>query len=228
MRWVGICAIVVAMFLSAGCNNSGSQGGWTSDFQVDKATLVNTGSNQFFPLRPGHQVILEKGTRKLVVTVLNETEMVDGVEARVVEERETASDTLLEISRNYFAMDPATRNVYYFGEDVDQYTNGQISGHEGGWRSGVNGARFGLLMPGTATLHARYAQELAPGVAMDRAEVIAVQEQFISQDVGRYQHCIRTEETSPLEPKAREYKTYCPGIGLVKDGDLKLSLVTIP
>lgn len=63
---------------------------------------------------------------------------------------------------------------------------------------------------------------------MDRAEVISVNEQFTSQDVGRYQACLRTRETTPLEPNAREYKTYCPGIGLVKDGDLKLSEVAIP
>jgi hypothetical protein len=125
-------------------------------------------------------------------------------------------------------MDPVSRNVYYFGEDVDSYTDGQVTGHEGSWLAGVNGARFGLAMPGTPTPRARYAQELAPGIAMDRSEIIAVNEQFTSQDVGRYQECIRTMETTPLEPRAREYKTYCPGIGLVKDGDLKLSEVTIP
>jgi hypothetical protein len=172
-------------------------------------------------------VVLQKGIQKLVVTVLNETKLVDGVETRVVEERETEADRLIEISRNYFALDPASKNVYYFGEEVDTYSNGQVTGHEGSWLSGVNGARFGLWMPGSPRLRARYSQELAPGVAMDRVEVIAVSEQF-AQDVGRYQECIRTMETTPLEPKAREYKTYCPGIGLVKDGDLTLTEVTIP
>lgn len=227
MRVAGTYMIAAVTAIGAGCGRTDSSR-WTSDFQVDKATLVSTGTNQFFPLRAGHRVVLGKGTQKLVVTVLNETRMVDGVETRVVEERETEGDRLIEISRNYFAMDPVTRNVYYFGEDVDEYENGKVTGHEGSWLSGVNGAKFGLAMPGTPAAGARYSQELAPNVAMDRVEIISVSEQFTSQDVARYQECIRTMETTPLEPKDREYKIYCPGIGLVKDGDLKLSEVTIP
>ena len=207
------------------CRTSSSD--WPTEYPVDKATLVPGGSNQWFPLRVGHRVVLQQGIQKLVVTVLNETRMVDGVETRVVEERETEGDRLIEISRNYFAVDPATRNVYYFGEEVDTYENGQVTGHAGSWLSGVNGATFGLWMPGSPRLRARYSQELAPGVAMDRVEVVAVKEQF-ADDVGRYQECIRTMETTPLEPKAREYKMYCPGIGLVKDGDLSLVEVTMP
>lgn len=228
MRRVAGAVMVAILVAGVACGQGARGGSWPSDYPVDKTTLVSTGSNQFFPLRPGHRVALGKGTQKLVVTVLNETRVVDGVETRVVEERETDADRLIEISRNYFAMDPTTKDVYYFGEEVDTYENGQVTGHEGSWLSGVNGAKFGLMMPGTPTLHARFSQELAPRIAMDRAEVIAVQEQFTSQDVGRYQQCIRTLETTPLEPKAREYKTYCPGFGLVKDGDLKLSEVTIP
>jgi hypothetical protein len=221
MRFTGSLLVLAAV----ACSNSGAD--WPTEYPVDKAILVPTGSNQWFPLRVGHRVVLQKGIQKLVVTVLNETKLVDGVETRVVEERETEADRLIEISRNYFALDPASKNVYYFGEEVDTYENGQVTGHEGSWLSGVNGARFGLWMPGSPRLRARYSQELAPGVAMDRVEVIAVSEQF-AQDVGRYQECIRTMETTPLEPKAREYKTYCPGIGLVKDGDLTLTEVTIP
>lgn len=216
------------MLLLLAATACGNEDGWTTEYPVDKSTLVSTGSSQFFPLRPGHRVALGKGTRKLILTVLNETKMVDGVETRVVEERETEGDQIIEISRNYYAMDSATRNVYYFGEEVDAYKDGQVTGHEGTWISGVNGAKFGLMMPGTPVLHGRFSMELAPGVAMDRAEVIAMKEQFTSQDVARYQECIRTRESTPLEPKAREYKTYCPGIGLVMDGDLKLSEVTIP
>jgi hypothetical protein len=30
------------------------------------------------------------------------------------------------------------------------------------------------------------------------------------------------EETTPLEPKAKEYKIHAPGIGLIRDGNLQL------
>jgi len=39
---------------------------------------------------------------------------------------------------------------------------------------------------------------------------------------GSYTGCVRTEETTPLEAGTKEYKRYCPGVGLVEDGDLRL------
>ncbi len=42
--------------------------------------------------------------------------------------------------------------------------------------SGVNGARFGLMIPGTPVVGARYQQEVAPKVAMDRALIFSLSE----------------------------------------------------
>ena len=36
------------------------------------------------------------------------------------------------------------------------------------------------------------------------------------------------DETTPLEPNARELKLYAPGIGLIQDADLSLTFVTKP
>jgi hypothetical protein len=38
-----------------------------------------------------------------------------------------------------FAVDQATGDIYYFGEDVDTHRNGKMTGHEGAWLTGVNG-----------------------------------------------------------------------------------------
>jgi len=73
---------------------------------------------------------------------------VDGVEVGVLEERETKDGKLVEVSRNFFATDKTTGDVYYFGEDVDNYKDGRIVDHESAWRSGEKGARFGLMIPG--------------------------------------------------------------------------------
>jgi hypothetical protein len=153
---------------------------FTDSFDLDKADLSSTGRNRYFVLEPGYQLILE-GTDKgkatvLTVTVLNETKTVEGVETRVVEEKETANGQVVEISRNYFAISKKTSDVFYFGEDVDDYKNGKVVGHEGSWLSGDNGARFGLIMPGTPLLGAKYQQEIAPKVAMDRAEIVSLTE----------------------------------------------------
>jgi len=198
---------------------------WRESFTVDTRTLATVGESRYFILRPGYRLTLEGREHgepvRLVITVLDETRQVGDVETRVVEERETSGDTPLEVSRNYFAIDNRTGDVYYFGEDVDTYKNGRVSGHEGGWHHGSDRARFGLALPGEATLGSRYYQEQAPGVAMDRAEVVSLTER-IATPAGVFETCLKTKESSPLEPLAKEYKVYAPGVGLVKDGSLML------
>jgi hypothetical protein len=83
-------------------------------------------------------------------------------------------------------------------------------------------ATFGLMMPGTATVGLRYYQEMAPGVAMDRAEILSATRQ-VTTPAGTFANCLETEETTPLERGAREVKIYAPGIGLIRDGPLALT-----
>jgi len=195
--------------------------GWVDRFDVDKRDFVSVGANDFFRLEPGYVLTLEKGKVRLVITVLDETKLVDGVETRVVEERESKGGALVEISRNYFAFNAADRGVYYFGEEVDIYKNGQVVAHEGAWESGKNRARFGLMIPGRPVVGARFYQEVAPGVAMDRAEVVSL-DASIKTPAGVFKGCLKFIETTPIEPFARQSKIYAPGVGLVKDGSLLL------
>jgi hypothetical protein len=194
---------------------------WTTEFPVDKQELASTGRNPYFILEPGHYLVLRGGGVELTITVLTETKMVDGVQTRVVEERETKAGELFEISRNYFAISKRTNDVFYFGEDVDFYKGGKVVSHEGAWLSGVNGARFGLLIPGQPSVNARYYQEVAPGVAMDRAEIISLTD-TVRTPAGEFKNCLKVKETTPLEPGVTDYKYYAPGIGMVQDGALKL------
>jgi hypothetical protein len=197
-----------------------SPAGWVDTFTVDKKDFASSGSNEFFRLEPGYVLVLARGNERLVITVLEETRLVDGVETRVVEERESIGGRLGEVSRNFFAFNRADQGVYYFGEEVDIYKNGRVVAHEGAWESGKNGARFGLMMPGQPKVGARFCQEVAPGVAMDRAEIVAL-DASLKTPAGEFKNCLKTAETSPLE-SGKEYKLYAPGIGLVKDGSLLL------
>lgn len=189
-------------------------------FSVDKAKLSSTGKGTYFILEPGYTLHFQSGQDTLVVSVLEETKVVDGVTTRVVEERETEGGKLAEVSRNYFAIDNATGDVYYFGEDVDEYKNGRVTGHEGAWLSGVSGAKFGLIVPGAPKVGDRYYQESAPKVAMDRAEVVATNAE-IEVPAGTFKNCLRTKESSALE-SGSEDKYYAPGVGLIKDADFVL------
>ncbi|MGH9853840.1 MAG: hypothetical protein ACREBD_28695 [Blastocatellia bacterium] len=194
---------------------------WTTEFAVEKSALSATGRNPYFILEPGYQLVFEGGKERLVITVQDETKLVDGVETRVVEERETKAGKLVEVSRNYFAISRRTNDVFYFGEDVDIYKNEKVAGHSGAWLAGVNGAKFGLMMPGEVWLRARYYQEIAPKVAMDRAEIVSLSE-TVKTPAGEFKNCLKVEETTPLEPGVKEYKYYAAGVGLVQDGSLKL------
>jgi hypothetical protein len=125
------------------------------------------------------------------------------------------------VSRNYFAISTRTNDIFYFGEEVDFYKGGKVVSHDGTWLAGVQDARFGLMMPGQPRLKARHYQEVAPRVALDRAEIVSMNE-TVQTVVGALTNCLKVEETTPLEPGVKEYKYYASGIGLVRDGSLTL------
>lgn len=201
-----------------------SRPAWTDSFTAAPADLATSGDNPYFPLLPGRQLVLEGresgAAVRLVITVLDETKRIGEYNVRIVEERETSNGALAEISRNYFAVHKTTLDVFYFGEEVDVYRNGKIVDHEGAWLHGTGGAKFGLMMPGKPLPGQRYYQEVAPKVAMDRAEVLRIDDRLATR-AGTFERCVRTEETSPLEA-GKSVKVYAPGIGLVKDGALEL------
>lgn len=196
-------------------------GPWTEDFPVEAGELGPTGRNRYFILEPGYYLVLRKGNEEVTITVLNETKKVDGVLTRVVEEKETKNGKLVEISRNFFAISKRTNSVYYFGEEVDIYEDGKVVSHDGAWLSGVKGARFGLMMPGTPLVGGRYYNEIAPEVAMDRAEILSTKE-TVETIAGTFKNCLKIVETNPLEPGNKEYKYYARGVGLINDANAEL------
>jgi hypothetical protein len=156
----------------------------------------------------------------LIITVLPETKTVDGVETAVVEERETKNGQLEEISRNYFAINRKTGDVYYFGEDVDEYKNGKVTGHGGAWKSGVDGARYGMLIPGQPKTGQKFYAEVAKN-AKDRCEVKDVNAKVSTPLLGTFNDCLKIDETTPLED-GTSHKVYAPNVGLVQDDEMVL------
>jgi hypothetical protein len=221
LRVRACCMLMILM----SCASNGGKDGFVDSFDVQPQNFSSTGKSEYFILEPGHRLVLE-GTDegkagRLVITVLNETKIVDGVETRVVEERESSEGQLVEVSRNFFAIDKKTGDIYYFGEDVDVYKDGKVTGHPGVWQSGKDGAHYGLFMPAAPQVGKKYYQELAPKVAMDRCEIVSTSDK-VEVPAGRFENCVKVQETTPLEPDAKEYKVYAPGTGLLIDGPLKL------
>lgn len=240
------CSAVVAglslLGLAAAAAGPRNQVPFTDDFPVETCAFQATGKNPYFILDPGRVLkfdnlaCFESGEcdefETLVITVLNQTKSVtfsdDGksrtVGARVVKEEERVDGKLKEISRNYYAQCAGTRDVYYFGEDVDIYdANGvNVVSHDGAWLAGKNKAEPGIIMPGGAfLLGSRYFQEIAPGVALDRAEHVAM-DLALELPYDDLDDCVEVHETTPLEPNNVSVKFYCRGVGLVIDNDLEL------
>jgi len=197
------------------------QAGWRDTFPVNKADLAATGTNPYLAIQPGKVLKLVHRKDRLTVSILPGTKTVDGVATGVLEEREEKNGQLIEVSHNHFATDPASGDVYYFGEDVDNYKNGKIINHESAWLAGENGARFGLMMPGKPKKGDKFYQEIAPKVALDRVEIISIDE-TVKTPAGTFEHCVHLRETTPLEPEV-SHKYYAPGIGMIKDDEFELA-----
>jgi len=198
--------------------------GFQDSFDLENREFSSTGSNKYFILEPGYQLVLEgkegAHTVKLEILVLDETKRIGKIETRVVEERETVDGKLAEVSRNFFAMCKQTGSVFYFGEEVDIYRDGKIVAHEGAWLHGENNARVGMMMPGEPVLGAAYYQEVAPKVAMDRAKVVDVNA-TLKTPAGTFNGCLKVQEENPLD-NDREFKIHASGIGLIQDEGLLL------
>ncbi len=179
--------------------------------------------NRYLPMPVGKKLVFEghQGTAgvRLEVTVLDETETVAGVETRVLEERESKDGQLVEVSRNFFVQAP-DGSVCYYGEDVDIYKDGAVVGHEGAWRAGLGGNKPGIMMPAHPALGMSYPNEVAPGVAEDKAEITALGD-TIDVPAGHFEGALRITETSPLD-SGKSLKIYVQDIGLVVDDELLL------
>lgn len=182
------------------------------------------GASEFFPLVAGNMSVLEgveiddEGEEveiRIESYVLDETEMVAGVETRVVEESEFEDGELVEVARDFYAV-LADGTVCYFGEDVDNYEDGMVVDHEGAWRAGENGNKPGIIMPGDPQVGQIYMQEDAPGNAEDQAENIALGEE-LDVPAGVFDNTLNVEDCNPLDEGARDEKVYVSGIGIAKD-----------
>src|SRR5262245_48096945 len=221
------------------CAGAAAADGFTKQFPITACDFKATGGNAYFRLKPGRQLYLSNQRcvddgdcdelEELWITMLPETKTIAytyggksrTVTARVMEEFETVDGELDEVSRNYVADCAPTHDVYYFGEDVEDGDGHRLPDS---WLAGRNGARPGILMPDRAfLLGSRYYQELAEN-ARDRAEHTSMGIE-VEVPAGVFHNCVEVTETTPLEPGEKSFKTYCPGIGNVRDDDLELIAV---
>lgn len=191
--------------------------------KIDPADFVSQVDNEFFPLKPGTTYIYEgtseEGAEKNEVVVTDETKTILGVQCTVVHDRVWLEGDLIEETFDWYAQDK-DGNVWYFGEDVNNYENGEIVDHDGAWEAGKDGAQPGYILKADVKVGDSWRQEYLAGEAEDMGEVIGL-DQTVTVKAGSYQGCVKTRDWTPLDPGVEENKLYCPAAGVVKDTIVK-------
>jgi hypothetical protein len=172
-------------------------------------------TNPWFPLTPGtayrYEGVKDGKRSREVMTVTHRTVEVAGVKCVVVDDRLWLNGHLEEQTNDWYAQD-AKGNVWYFGEDTAELDeSGRVTTREGSWRTGVKGARAGILMPANPRVGQKGLQEYWRGHAEDHFEVLAY--------LGK--NTLLVEETTPLEPGVVDHKMYVRGTGTVLERTVK-------
>jgi hypothetical protein len=141
------------------------------------------------------------------------------VDTLVMEDRVFLDGQLEEVALDYFAQDD-DGNVYYFGEDVDEYENGKIKNHEGSWLLGKDTPIPGVVLPTHPKVGDKFKlEDVSKDIAEDD-EVVSVHETVVVP-AGTFRDCIKIKEH--LADGTTEYKYYAKGVGAVRetpsDGD---------
>lgn len=204
-----------------------------ADATIDPAEFQAAVDNRFFPLSTLGPTVFEgqetdPDTGEVIElrvesTVLTETDTVAGVEVTVVEVKDYEDGELVELTLDYYAQH-SDGTVYYLGESVDNFEDGELVDHEGQWLAGEGDNLPGVFMPADPQVGDEFEQERAPGVAEDQSKVVAV-DQEVTTEAGTFTGCIKTEDFDPIDD-VTEFKYYCPDIGMVReeaeDGGIEL------
>jgi hypothetical protein len=115
---------------------------------------------------------------------------------------------ILEVAYDYFAQDDEG-NVWYFGEDVFNYEDGEVVDTEGTWLAGKDGPP-GMIMPADPQVGNVFRPENIPGFAFEEVAVVAT-DVTVNGPRGPIEGAI---ETSELQADGNlETKHFAPGYG---------------
>lgn len=224
MKRISILTLLLgfAIMVVVGCSGNDSvepAPGDTYNPTMNTADFVDVIDNPYSPLIPGakyvYEGMTEDGLERIEIEVLSETRDVMGVTTTIMRDTVYFEGAMIEDTFDWFAQDK-DGNVWYFGEDVSNYENGELIDKDGSWEAGVDGALPGIIMYADPAAHLgeTYRQEYYQGEAEDMAKIVSLDESA-STASGDYENCLMTKEWTPLEPGFSEHKYYAPGIGMV-------------
>ena len=185
---------------------------------ADRARFTPTITHPYFPLSEVRWSEMRADDARVVREVLDRTRVVAGVECLILAEHEYerrgAEEELVEISYNFFAQDEGG-NVYYFGEDVDDYKDGEVVGHGGAWLVGRNAVEPCLFMPADLEIGMVFKPENSPPQASEWAIVGSITCE-IEVPGGEFEGVLIMLESNH-DDHWEERKYYARGIGLISE-----------
>lgn len=172
----------------------------------------------YFPLQPGTTWRYERrdadgGVEELVMRVTGERRTILGVECTVVYSR---SGEEREETDEFFAQD-ADGNVWLFGEAARYYDeDGYLLDVGASWLAGRDGAKPGIFLPAAPRVGRSHRLAFLLGVVEDVFTTVSV-DALVSVPVGTYGACLEVLETSAEDPTEIGFKSFAPGVGLVRE-----------
>lgn len=174
-------------------------------------------TNKYFSLPVGRKIVYQtktnEGIEKDEIVITGETKIIDGVNTLVYSDKVWLNNLLVEDARDYLAQH-TNGDLWYFGEDVDNYDKGKFVNHSGAWIAGIKGAQPGIWIKENPQVGETYKQEYWAHEAEDTATVLALHE-TVKLPYGTFTDCLKTYDWTPLNPADMENKYYCPELKTV-------------
>ena len=182
---------------------------------INPSNFTTRIDNPYFPLFPGttFTYLNAKRTIRDVFAVTHKTRVINGVRCVQVHDSVYTDGQLTEDTLDFFAQD-REGNVWYFGENTAEFENGLVATIEGSFLSGLNHDKAGIIMKAHPVPGDFYRQEFSLGNAEDYAETLNLNASVVVP-YGHFSNCLKSRETTPLEPDALEDKYYALGVGNV-------------
>jgi hypothetical protein len=184
--------------------------------------------NRWLPMRPGIESVLSGTVREddgklhqhvIRSTVSTVTKVINGVQTRVLFERDY-EDGLLQESELAFEAQDRDGTVWNLGEYPEEYEEGSLAGAPSTWIAGLAGARAGVNMPAHPSLRTpAYRQGVARSVGfLDCARFVRTSAHTCWAG-SCTEHALVSDEWAPLDPEGgHQLKYYVADIGVVRVG----------
>lgn len=181
---------------------------------INPKDFSTTITNKYFSIAPGKKMTFEAQTKdgpeKIEITIEGGTKNIGGVDTVIYRDKVFVADQLVEDTRDYLAQHK-NGDVWYFGEDVDNYVKGVFKDHHGTFMHGQKGAKAGIWIKADQKVGDSYRQEYYKGIAEDMRNVVAVDQTVVTKQ-ATYKGCVEFYDWTPLEPSSKEHKYYCPEV----------------